>query len=107
MSVKSYPGDPELNKGEIVDRIAKLIQVPAPRMSTGSTEPRAIFLLVEESLGLRLENRKTKPDLARGIAEAAGFAWAPDYESRGGTVTRKGLIAVLKAVELLTGNSDE
>jgi hypothetical protein len=90
-----------LTKGEIVDRIARLVGVPAPKMSTGSTEPREVFILVNDALGLGLPDRGTKPDLARGIVEAAGFLWEPDYESRGSTVTREGLVAVLKAVEML------
>lgn len=71
-------------------------------MSTGSTEPREIFDLVNEALGLGLELDRplTKPEMARGIVEAAGYPWLADYESRGGTVTRAGLTAVLEAVKL-------
>ncbi|MEX2375392.1 MAG: hypothetical protein WD942_07365 [Dehalococcoidia bacterium] len=94
-----------MTKEEIVGEIARRIGVASPRMSTGSTEPREIFELVNESLGLRLEahGHLTKPDLARGIVEAAGLQWLPTYESHGGTVTRPGLLGVLKAVELLLG----
>jgi hypothetical protein len=67
-------------------------------MSTGSTEPRTIFAMVNDCLGLGLDVRLGKPGLARGIVEASGSAWHPDYESRGATVTKKGLLAVLESV---------
>ena len=87
-----------LRKSDIVQEIAELLGVAAPAMSTGSTEPRAIFALVNDQLGLGLDNRLGKPDLARAIVESSGERWHPDYESRGATVTKAGLIAVLGAV---------
>ena len=94
-----------ITKEELVQTIALRLKTPSPRMSTGSTEPREIFDLVNEMLGLGLdvERHLTKPELARAIVEAAGFQWLPDYESRGGTVTRRGLTAVLRAVDLFLG----
>lgn len=86
-------------KEEIVDSIASLLGVTAPKMSTGSTEPREIFDLVNEVLGLGLGSRLTKPELARAIVEASGTSWNANYESRGGTITRDGLLAVHRAVE--------
>jgi hypothetical protein len=86
-------------KVEIVGEIARLLGVPAPHMSTGSTEPRAIFDLVNSRLGLGIDPRRDKPGVARGIVEASGHPWAPDYESRGATVTKAGLVAVLEAVQ--------
>lgn len=85
-------------KADIVVEIAHELGVPAPPMSTGSTEPRAIFVLVNDRLGLGLADGLTKPGLARGIVESAGFRWHPDYESRGATVTKDGLLAVLDTV---------
>lgn len=94
-------------KPDLVAEIARLLGIATPPMSTGSTEPREIFSLIDEGLGLRLEldHKLTKPELARGIVEAAGFPWLTDYESRGGTVTREGLAAVLRAVEMFLGTS--
>ena len=86
-------------KGDIVIEIARLIHVDPPRMSTGSTEPRAIFVLVNDRLGLGADPSLGKPELARSIVEASGAAWHPDFESRGATVTKRGLLAVLTAVE--------
>ena len=55
--------------------------------------------MVNNQLGLGLDPRGTKPQLARGIVEASGAVWLPTYESRGATVTRAGLAAVHRAVE--------
>ena len=68
-------------------------------MSTGSTEPKGIFVAVNDYLGLGLREELSKPDMARGIVESAGHRWLPDYESRGSTVTAAGLEAVLTAVD--------
>jgi hypothetical protein len=98
----SEPAMLPLRKNEIVAEIATLLRVEPPAMSTGSTEPRRIFVLVNERLGLGLDSRLGKPDLARGIVEASGASWHPDYESRGATVTKSGLEAVLAAVRFFT-----
>lgn len=91
-------------KVEIVGEIAHLIGVPAPQMSTGSTEPREIFDLVNVRLGLGLDPKRDKPGMARGIVEASGRQWAPDFESRGATVTKSGLVAVLEAVQFFVAD---
>lgn len=90
-------------KKDLVAEIARLIGVPAPPVSTGSTEPRDIFTLVNERLALGLDRTASKPGLARGIVEASGGAWHPDCESRGSTVTAPGLRAVLAAVRFFVG----
>ena len=88
-----------LGKERIVAQIATLIGVSTPPMSTGSTEPKAIFIAVNRQLGLGLDEHLTKPELARAIVEASGDRWSPDCESRGGTVTSHGLTKVLSAVQ--------
>ena len=90
-------------KEEIVKRIASRLGVAAPKMSTGSTEPREILEIVNDVLGLGIDGRLTKPEMAQQIVEASGQSWNADYESRGGTVTRTGLAAVLQAVEHFVG----
>ena len=87
-----------LSKAELVAAIAMCIQVATPPMSTGSTEPKAIFVAVNDQLGLGLNTNLSKPDLACAIVQASGSRWAPDCESRGGTVTAEGLERVLRAV---------
>ncbi|WP_146826665.1 hypothetical protein [Aeromicrobium flavum] len=79
---------------EIADRLG----VEVPKMSTGSTEPREIFVLVNRYLGLGIDEKQTKPELAKSIVESVGLPWNADFESRGGTVTKAGLVAVLGAV---------
>ncbi|WP_402376747.1 hypothetical protein [Isoptericola rhizosphaerae] len=91
-----------MKKEQIVEEIALAIGVEAPAMSSGSTEPRVIFDLVNDRLGLGLESR-TKQGLARGIVEVVGGTWSTTYESRGATVTKDGLLAVRDAVRTLTG----
>ncbi len=88
-------------KTDLVAQIAEALGVDAPPMSTGSTEPKLIFTLVNLELGLGLSTRLGKSQLAAGIVEAAGFTWEPDFESRGATVTTKGLEAVWRSVRVL------
>src|SRR3954454_6643731 len=89
-------------KGDVVIEIAAMLGVPAPHMSTGSTEPREIFELVDRTLGLGFGRARTKPELAQCIVTASGQPWLADYESRGGTVTLRGLLAVRDAVAFFT-----
>ena len=49
-------------KVDYVFAIAALIDVDAPHMSTGSTEPRELFSAVNEQLGLGLPPYGTKPE---------------------------------------------
>lgn len=90
-------------KADIVTEIAQRLGTPTPRMSTGSTEPREIFELANEVLGLGIPSGLTKPELASAIVESSGESWNADFESSGGTVTKKGLLAVAKAVGFFTG----
>lgn len=91
-----------MSKAGLIEAIAGRVGAVPPRMSTGSTGTKEIFLIVNESLGLGLDRDLTKPELAAAIVRAAGGAWLPDHESRGGTVTSEGLAAVLDAVTLLS-----
>ena len=93
-------------KEEIKDQIADFLELdPAenPPMSTGSTEPRRIFELIDEKFELSLDpdNRLTKPQLAKAIATTSGQEWHAGCESRGGTVTKIGFRKVLYAVSYL------
>lgn len=90
-------------KEHVVAEIASLIDAGPFHMSTGSTEPRALFDAVNKQLGLGVP-AGTKPAMARGIVEASGDRWLPQFESSGGTVTRDGLLAVLRAVRFFTGD---
>lgn len=90
-------------KEEIVQDIAGRLGVATPAMSTGSTEPRVIFDLAVGVLGIDVEYGLTKPEMARAIVEASGASWNADFESSGGTVTRRGLLAVRDSVEFFLG----
>jgi|688.fasta_scaffold1049804_2 hypothetical protein len=90
-------------KSEINAEIATLIGVTPPHMSTGSTESKRLFELINEILGLGIPQKLTKPELARAIVESAGATWAADCESRGSTVTAAGMQRVLDAVRLFVG----
>jgi hypothetical protein len=90
-------------KEEIVNSIAQDLGVDPPKMSTGSTEPREIFELINDVLGLGIEPHLSKPEFAREIVKASGSPWNADCESSGSTVTRKGLLAVAEAVRFFTG----
>lgn len=95
-------------KSEIVVEICHLIGLAKPLpMSTGSTEPRQLFASIDDVLGLGASKRggATKPKLAAAIVESAGLVWLPHYESRGSTVTREGLLAVLDAVKFFCGEA--
>ena len=89
-------------KHDVVVEISSILEIVPPAMSTGSTEPKAIFEAVNGQLGLGLSASLGKPQLARAIVEAAGYTWGPDFESRGATVTVAGLEAVLRAVRYFT-----
>jgi len=91
-----------LTKEEIVAEIAAILGIGAPRMSTGSTEPKEIFIAINRELGLGLDAGLGKHALARQIVECAGMTWGPDCESRGATVTSQGLEAVAASVRALT-----
>ena len=85
-------------KKEIVDEISSLIGVSPPAFSTGSTEPKEIFEIINRELGLGIDSGSSKPEFAREIVERAGLTWTPKCESRGSTVTLNGLILVLDSV---------
>ena len=97
---------PQPKKEFLKDQIAKILGLSAqenPPMSTGSTEPKEIFDLVDHKLQLNLdpEGGLTKHQIAAAIVRYAGGDWNPDCESRGGTVTKIGLNKVLDATILL------
>ena len=94
----------EPSKASLVQAIAEEVGAITPKMSTGSTEPKEIFLVVNEALGLGLAKGLTKPELAKAIVESSGTTWTATCESRGGTVTAEGLERVLMAVRFFLGD---
>jgi hypothetical protein len=92
-------------KKEVIDEISQLIGTALPPLSTGSTESKMIFLIVNRELGLGIDNAYTKPEYAREIVERAGIVWTPNCESRGSTVTLVGLERVLAAVKFFVSKN--
>lgn len=93
-----------ITKADIVWDIAQRLGIEAPKMSTGSTEPREIFDSINDVLALGIDLNATKPEIARQIVESTGMSWNADYESRGGTITKPGLLAVSQAVKHFIGD---
>ena len=60
-------------KKEVIDEISSLIGVSLPPLSTGSTESREIFEIINRELGLGINDASTKPEFAREIVERAGM----------------------------------
>lgn len=96
-----------MSKIEVANEITDLLRVGKVHFSTGSTEPKELFLLIVEALGLGFDPSLPKPVMARRIVESAGLAWLPDHESTGGTVTLKGLEVVKSSVEYYLSNRPE
>ena len=92
-----------MRKDEINNLIAIRCGFKPPHMSTGSTESKELFLLIDSSLGLGLNQKLSKPNLARAIVEASGLKWDPSCESSVSTVTKEGMLRVLSAVEFFKG----
>ena len=89
------------DKQTVVSNIAALIGAPAPPVAHGSREPKSILVMVNDRLGLGLDNALAKPDLAEAICHAGGVSWTPACWSRPQTLTREGLVHVEAAVENL------
>jgi hypothetical protein len=88
-----------LLKSEVAHLITSKLGLPDVHFSTGSTEPKELFLQVANCLAIDISDVNTKPTIARKIVEASGEIWLPDYESTGSTVTIDGLKADQSAVE--------
>ena len=95
------------SKEELIKEISELLGVPPFKVSTGSTEPKDLFIVISDFLGLAISNKLQKPEMARQIVELSGGNWNSDCESTGGTVTHLGLEKVRDAVSFFTSNSQE
>lgn len=87
-------------KQDILNEVCMHLGLSPIQVSSGSTEPRDFFLRIISLLGLPGPNSGSKPALGRSIVESAGIMWMPEYESRGSTITLRGLRAVREAVYL-------
>ena len=93
-----------LLKSDVAKLITDKLGIEEVHFSTGSTEPKELFINIADSLGIDTNFAKTKPNLAKSIVESSGGVWRPDFESSGSTVTLEGLLAVHSAVEFFLEN---
>lgn len=96
-----------LLKSDVAHLITSKLGLPDVHFSTGSTEPKELFLQVAQCLAIDISDVKTKPTIARRIVEVSGEIWLPNYESSGSTVTIDGLKAVHSAVEFFLAGRPE
>lgn len=93
-------------KQDVILRICELLKIPAFAVSTGSTEPREFLLAVADQLGvLSLTTGLDKPGIGKLIVESSGQPWLPDYDSRGSTITKDGLLAIESVVQRIVQGS--
>ena len=91
-----------ISKEDLIQEISLMLGIPSPKVSTGSTEPKELFVLINDLLGLAIPQNLQKPDMAQQIVELSGGMWAAECESAGGTVTHLGLERVRDAVSFFT-----
>jgi hypothetical protein len=96
-----------LLKSEVAHLITSKLGLPDVHFSTGSTEPKELFLQIANCLAIDISDVNTKPTIARRIVEVSGEIWLPNYESSGSTVTMDGLKAVHSAVEFFLSGRPE
>ena len=96
-----------LLKSDVANLITSKLGLPKVHFSTGSTEPKELFLQVAHCLAIDISDVNTKPTIARRIVEVSGEIWLPNYESSGSTVTIDGLKAVHSAVEFFLSGRPE
>ena len=90
-------------KQEVIEAVCEHLGIPTLLVSTGSTEPKGFLIAVAEQLGIQgLTVGMDKPALGRLIVEAGGNLWLPEFDSRGGTITKDGLAAIQETVFRLT-----
>lgn len=94
--------DKSEQKYELVQQICEMLGLPLFRLSTGSTEPKEMFLAISHEIGLAIPETHHKVEIAREIVEYAGISWSSACESSGGTVTQLGLSKVRDAVVFFT-----
>jgi len=95
----------KLSKEDLIAEIVALLEIAPIRVSTGSTEPKELFIAISDMLGLGVSSEFSKPEMARQIVEFAGGVWTTECESSGGTVTHLGLNKVKEAVIFFTKQS--
>lgn len=87
-------------KEDLLREIARLVRRRYRGMGNGSKEYKPSLVDVDVSLGLNLDHHLAKPRLAQAIAKSAGLGrrWSRFCESKGDTITLRGLRLVRDSV---------
>ncbi len=88
---------PAQNKLEAVARISQLTGSGAETLGPGSKERKSVVLNLAIGLGISIDASATKHEIARTIASDLGVRWSSECESRGQTLTLRGLNLLLEA----------
>lgn len=99
------------HKNEVVDEIASMLGMPPVGETKGSTGYKDALAEAVRRFGVPLPRGGSKPAMAEAIAQHAGLAWDPRYDSRhtpsggGSTVTTEGWEVVRDAISILLQQS--
>lgn len=94
-----------MTKQDAINEVIRIVGGSQVHVSRGSTEPKHLFILVAQWMGLDIDPHLSKPNMGRAITQAAGINWDSSCDSTqspsggGSTVTLEGLTRVLRAVE--------
>lgn len=92
------------SKAEVTARLYALAGARAEPLGPGSKERKSVLLALGSAVGVELDAKRTKTQLARDAADALGVSWSDDYASTGQTLTLDGLNALLRgAADRLRG----
>lgn len=87
---------PASNKLEAVIRISNLTNSGPEELGPGSKERKSVLINLASGLGLELDPRHSKQQMANLLSENLGGQWDPIFESAGQTITLQGLNYLLK-----------
>jgi hypothetical protein len=97
---------PARGKAEVVVRISNLTNSGPEVLGPGSKERKSVLVNLAKGLGIEINERDSKQELGRLIAETFGRKWLQSHESVGQTITLDGLNLLLEigTVELGVGS---
>lgn len=84
------------SKIEAVNRISELTASGAEELGPGSKERKSVLVNLASGIGLVVDVRESKQQIAKLIANKLGGTWTADCESVGQTITLKGLNNLLE-----------
>jgi hypothetical protein len=95
---------PATNKLDAVNRLSQLTGSGPEALGPGSKERKSVLINLAIGLGIPFSHEFTKQELAAHLANRFGRRWLPEFESRGQTITLKGLNVLLEAATGLIQN---